>query len=82
MIGLGFQGFLGLGAIYPAVSVALKNLQSWLGVGHGVLHKGGQDVSRFENISVLGRAVSVTFAINIITDIPRTNLAVPRGGNA
>jgi hypothetical protein len=36
----------------------------------------------FENISVLGRAVSVTFAKNIITDIPRTNLAVPRGGNA
>ena len=39
-------------------------------------------MSHFENISVLGRAVSVTFAINIITDIPRTNLAVPSGGNA
>ena len=38
MIDLGLQGFLGLKAIDPAVSVALKNLQSWLGVGHGVLH--------------------------------------------
>lgn len=48
--------------------------------GRGLVVRRGSVVSRLPQTLCRGRAF--TFAMNIITDIPRTNLAVPRGGKA